>query len=1030
MHRPRALPRGLALLAVAAVAAVPLAIAAPSAVPSAAAAAPAACPAGTARTAKTAGEQAFERSQGDPAFADLVGTLDEAGRDRVTRCRPVAGPERFVELQAMQAERAALSAGPLGYTPPGALRAAVAGKAAATAAASTVPGASGGFRPVGKTPLIADDPAAEQVAGLGLADQAGRIDSYTYDAVHKRLFSAPGTGGVWLSTDTGQSWRSVGDALPYQAVGAVAWSPAGPSAADGTLLVNSGEASAGGNVYTGMGGFYSTDTGRTWQQSTGIPDGLMGFEIEVDPTNPKVVYAATSQGLFRSTDTGRSYVNVKLPTGACAGVTGYRNVCQNANWVTDVQIKAPGGVGPDKKGGQVLAAVGYRAGRLPYPGTDTPQAPANGVYRSDTGAPGTFAMLDVYGDGISPIGFAPQERVGRFEMGSATGPAQNHDFVYAVVEDAVLFNGGVQGIDAFDDTQVTGGAVNTTALSGIYVSGDFGSSWTRMADDNELQLPITESALIGTAQATHVLPGRAVLVQPVDRARPHGGRRERRPDPPGLRSRGGLGESPGGHPAGRRDAVARARVLPGHRPVLLRRHLRVHDSPLPTCPTQQTSSGDLTTHPDQQSGIWVPSADGGVTLIVGNDGGTYRQPVAAGAALGKDWGRGAQAGYNANTLLPYDASAAKDGTIAFGLQDNGSGVVRPDGKVVETFGGDGFYAAIDPDDSQVYYNETTLADLRVTTDGGRNYTTITPPVTAPMFSQPVRHGPDRRRSPPHGRPRGRRDASPRARRRAGWRSSTPARAPQMTLVELQGAAAYVGFCSTCDIANKPRRQVHERARHQRRRQRRAREGVTGRLARRRGQGAAGPLHHRHRRRPGEPQDRLRDALRVRQPPVVAGRLLQRQQPRVGRGPRLQVDRRGPDVHDISGSLPDVPARSIEVNRGQLVVGTDVGLFLSNNTSGQRWAALKGLPNVPVVSVKNVPGKQDRLVLATFGRGIYEYAFSARAGSTGGTGTGTGTGTGRPVVSGGKLPATGLPVAIGGIALVAVLGGLLLRRRSA
>ena len=383
--------RMISLLAVGALVAVPLAGLAPTTSASPVAAAETlTCPPGTVETTKTAGERAQERNAADPAFRELLSSLDSASAARATACRPIKQPESFLERQAVQAHRNLISAGPLGYTPPGALRAAVGAKAAATQAASTVPGAQGTFTPLGKTPLIADDPElGPNVAGLGLADQAGRIDSYTYDPVNKRLFSAPGTGGVWLSTNVGKTWRSVGDALPYQSVGAVAWSPDG-TPADGTLLVASGEASAGGNVYTGLGAFYSTDTGRTWQEATGVPDGLMGFEIEVDPTNPKIVYAATSQGLFRSTDTGRSYVNVKLPTLDCAGKTGYDNICHNANWVTDVQIKAPGGVGEDTKGGQVLAAVGYRAGMRPYPGTTTPQSPQNGLYRSDTGAPCTF----------------------------------------------------------------------------------------------------------------------------------------------------------------------------------------------------------------------------------------------------------------------------------------------------------------------------------------------------------------------------------------------------------------------------------------------------------------------------------------------------------------------------------------------------------------------------------------------------------------------------------------------------------------
>jgi hypothetical protein len=222
----------------------------------------------------------------------------------------------------------------------------------------------------------------------------------------------------------------------------------------------------------------------------------------------------------------------------------------------------------------------------------------------------------------------------------------------------------------------------------------------------------------------------------VDRAGPDHRDRLRRADAAGVRPRGGLGDAPRGDAAGRHDAGLEPASFRVIGPYFADDTCGFLDNPLPVCPTQQTSDGDLTTHPDQQSGIWIPAEDGGVTLVVGNDGGTYSQDVAEGADLSKEWGRGNQAGYNANTLLPYDASGAKDGTVVFGLQDNGSGFIGPDGRVIETFGGDGFYAAVNPDDSKTYYNETTFADMRVTTDGGKTYTTIPPPVTAPMFGNP------------------------------------------------------------------------------------------------------------------------------------------------------------------------------------------------------------------------------------------------------------------------------------------------------
>jgi hypothetical protein len=1022
-------PRVLALLAAGALTAVPLAGVAPGSSATVTASSRA-CPAGTTEAVRTAGARTQAQQAADPAYRDLVRAVGDATATE-TVCRPVKAPETFRELALMQAERNAITAGPLGYTPPGALRAAIAQKQAATAVAPSVPGAQGRFARVGNTPLIADDPAAPEVNGLGLADQAGRVDSYAYDAVHGRLFSAPGTGGVWMSTDVGTSWKSVGDSLPYQSVGAVTWSRAG-TPANGTLLVVSGEASGGGSVYTGLGGFYSIDLGKTWRQSKGIPDGLMGFEIEVDPTRPTVVYAATSQGLYRSTDTGKTYTNVKLPTGSCAGKTGYNNVCQNANWVTDVQIKAPGGVGADRKGGQVLAAVGYRAGRLPYPGTTTPQSPANGLYRSDTGAPGTFTMLKVSGDGQSPIGFAPQERIGRFEMGAATGPSQDHDFVYAIVEDAVLFNGGVPGIDAADDSTVTGGVPNNTALNGIYVSSNFGTSWTRMADEVELQSPVTESALIGYSQTAGLYaPGvQAWYNQWIE------------PDPTMATETGiptrlvfGLEElwesRQSGQPQDGQTQAAEPVSFKVIGPYFADDTCGFLSNPLPVCVTQQTSSGSRTTHPDQQSGIWIPRPDRSVTLVVGNDGGTYTQNIPRGAAISKEWGRGSQKGYN--TLLPYDASAAADGTVAFGLQDNGSGMVRPDGKVIETAGGDGFYAAIDPDNSAIQYNEVTQAAMQVTTDHGRTYKAIAPPVTSPMFANPFVMDPtDANHLLTAGPEVVERTKGPNGSWVEVFNLGTygPDKiVRQMTAVELHGAAAYVGYCSTCDIINKDPKN-HEIF-------------LSG-LATNVG-GSAGPTKgskdgwHLAAAK-GLPNRYISaiaaDPANPKTVYVALAGYANRQwwpvgsfndkNPNVGEGHVFRSTDAGATFKDITGTLPDAPARSIEVHGKQLLVGTDIGLFLSSDTKGSRWAALKGLPAAPVVSIKNWPGKANTVVLATFGRGVYSYTFASR-----GSSTGTPAPTRPPGISAsGGLPATGLPVVLTSAAALALAGGLLLRRRRA
>jgi hypothetical protein len=79
-----------------------------------------------------------------------------------------------------------------------------------------------------------------------------------------------------------------------------------------------------------------------------------------------------------------------------------------------------------------------------------------------------------------------------------------------------------------------------------------------------------------------------------------------------------------------------------------------------------------------------------------------------------------------NTLQPYDAAMAKDGTLYMGLQDNGEGKIDPDGKAYTVFGGDGFFTAVDPDNADHAFEEYVGATMSATKDGGKTWTDITP----------------------------------------------------------------------------------------------------------------------------------------------------------------------------------------------------------------------------------------------------------------------------------------------------------------
>src|SRR3954471_18883570 len=586
----------------------------------------------------------------------------------------------------------------------------------------------------------------------GFVGMAGRATAFARDPGSGAIYAAVSNGGIWKSTDNGGSWSSIGDDLPTQVVSGVARSSAG----GGTLLALTGDRAFGGDTYAGLGVYRSTDEGKTWKHSSGVPDGLLGFRIVVDPNDPQIVYAATGGGLFRSTDAGATFENVNLPTGKnapegtpdCSGKAPTVKDCFLANMVTDVVVQ--GSANANTKGdanakpGAVLASVGWRAGTKKN-ADGAQQSPGNGVYRSDTGAPGTFTNLDLANNNTPQTGDTlTQAKIGRIALGGATGAQQDHRYVYALIMDAAKFNGGFTG-EELD-------APNPAAsdyLNGIWVSSDFGKSWKELEGSNAIdQDPTTNSALappVCKAPNIGYCPGVQawynLWTQPDPSVQTATG------VPPRLAF--GL-EEVWANPTP--DASGLDGSAPKKFEVIGRYYGNKTCTPLiisnssPVCPAASGGTPPpTTTHPDQHGALWIPDggSGGGVTLMVGNDGGVYKQHAGPGSSDPLDntkWGGGSNDGLH--TLQPYDAEMAKDGTVYMGLQDNGEAKIEPDGTSYTIFGGDGFFTAVDPDNSQVAYEEYTGGDIAVTTDGGKNWTDIQPAnLTSAQFTTPFQMDP-------------------------------------------------------------------------------------------------------------------------------------------------------------------------------------------------------------------------------------------------------------------------------------------------
>ncbi|MBV8809448.1 MAG: glycoside hydrolase, partial [Acidobacteriaceae bacterium] len=125
---------------------------------------------------------------------------------------------------------------------------------------------------------------------------------------------APNNGGVWKSTDYGNTWFPIFDGQPTGSVGALAVAPSDPK----IIYVGSGEGLQRPDLSVGDGVYKSTDAGATWQH-LGLRDGQQIGSIAVDPQNPNRLFVAVlghpygpnkERGLYRSTDGGQSFQQV------------------------------------------------------------------------------------------------------------------------------------------------------------------------------------------------------------------------------------------------------------------------------------------------------------------------------------------------------------------------------------------------------------------------------------------------------------------------------------------------------------------------------------------------------------------------------------------------------------------------------------------------------------------------------------------------------------------------------------------------
>lgn len=137
-------------------------------------------------------------------------------------------------------------------------------------------------------------------------------------------FGATG-GGLWKTADGGEHWTNITDGqIHSSSVGAVAVSETDPN----IVFIGMGESEIRGDIQPGDGVYKSTDAGKTWTH-VGFSNSDAISHIRINPTNPNIVFVSDfgkfganseERGIFKSTDGGKSWRKVLYKSPNAGGV--------------------------------------------------------------------------------------------------------------------------------------------------------------------------------------------------------------------------------------------------------------------------------------------------------------------------------------------------------------------------------------------------------------------------------------------------------------------------------------------------------------------------------------------------------------------------------------------------------------------------------------------------------------------------------------------------------------------------------------
>jgi photosystem II stability/assembly factor-like uncharacterized protein len=272
---------------------------------------------------------------------------------------------------------------------------------------------------------------------IGPANMAGRIsDIEAVESNPAIVYVGSASGGVWKSVNAGTTWEPIFTDYPVASIGDIAIFQKDPN----IIWVGTGEDCVRNSVAWGDGVYRSTDAGKTFV-NVGLPESHHIGRVITHPTNPDIAYVAAQghlweynadRGIYKTIDGGKTWKRLAngLPSD---GKTG----------ASDIQMDS---VNPN-----ILYAGMWERLRRPY--VFESGGPNGGIYKSTNGGD-TWTKLTT---GL------PTGNIGKVTISIHR---KNPRILSAIVEAAVT-----------RDLKVPG--------TGIYRSEDAGATWTYVNTNND-----------------------------------------------------------------------------------------------------------------------------------------------------------------------------------------------------------------------------------------------------------------------------------------------------------------------------------------------------------------------------------------------------------------------------------------------------------------------------------------------------------------------------------------------------------------